>query len=181
MTFAIRESRIYLVALKEQDVLVLLKLLVRDDGSFTYPGLSRALGLSASEIHAGLKRATAAGLFNPHTRTTNHKGLLEFLVHGLKYVFVPERSGITRGIPTAHAAPPLLGLLALSADPPPVWPDPLGTVRGEGFRPLYKSAPEAARNDQQLYELLALVDAIRAGRARERDLASKILEERIAK
>jgi len=169
------------MTLKEQDVLVLLKLLVRDDGSFTYPGLARALGMSASEVHAAVKRSAAAGLFNPHTRTTNRAALLEFLVHGLRYVFVPERAGMTRGIPTAHAAPPLVSMLAPTADPPPVWPDPEGTVRGEGFSPLYKSVPEAARNDEQLYELLALVDAIRAGRSRERGLAETMLAERLAR
>lgn len=169
------------MTLKEQDVLVLLKLLVTEDRSFTYSGLSRALDLSASEVHAGLKRATTAGLFNAHKRTTKRKALLEFLVHGLKYVFVADRTGLTRGIPTAHAAPPLLGILAPSPDLPPVWPDPLGSVRGEGFQPLYKSAPKAARKDPHLYQLLALVDAIRAGRARERDLAAKMLEERLMK
>ncbi len=169
------------MTLKEQDVLVLLKLLGSEDGSFTYPGLARALDLSASQVHSGLKRATSAGLFNRSKRIINRKPLLEFLIHGLKYVFVADRSGVTRGIPTAHAAPPLLGLLAPSPDLPPVWPDPLGPVRGEGFQPLHKSAPEAARKDEQLYQLLALVDAIRAGRARERDLAAKLLEERLMK
>jgi hypothetical protein len=169
------------MTLKEQDVLVLLKLVVRDDGSFTYPGLAKALGMSASEVHAAVKRAAAAGLFNPVARTIHRAALLELLVHGLRYVFVPERGGLTRGVPTAHAAPPLVSLLAPSADPPPVWPDPHGAVRGESFAPLYRSAPEAARNDPELYELLALVDAVRAGRSRERYLAEKMLEERLAR
>jgi hypothetical protein len=170
-----------IMTLKEQDVLVLLKLLVTDDSAFTYPTLARALDLSASQVHAALKRATTAGLFNHHKRTIKRKPLLEFLIHGLKYVFVADRSGITRGMPTAHAAPPLLGRLAPSLDLPPVWPSPLGSVRGEGFQPLHKSAPEAALKDPRLYQLLALVDAIRAGRARERDLAAKLLEERLMK
>lgn len=169
------------MTLKEQDILVLLKLAVRDDAGFTYPELSRALGLSASEAHAGVKRATAAGLFNSFTRTPNRKALLELLVHGIKYVFIAERVGLSRGLPTAHAAPPLVNLLTPSPDLPPVWPDPLGTVRGEGFRPLYKSVPDAARRDQKLYEMLALVDAIRAGRVRERQLAEKILTERFSR
>ena len=38
------------------------------------------------------------------------------------------------------------------------------------LEPLYKSVPRAARADAQLYEWLALVDAVRAGRAREREL-----------
>ena len=63
---------------------------------------------------------------------------------------------------------------------PPVWPDPEGTVRGEELRPLYRSAPAAARRDPALYELLALVDAVRAGRPRERKLAVAELEARLA-
>jgi hypothetical protein len=65
-------------------------------------------------------------------------------------------------------------------DAVPVWPDPEGEVRGEELRPLYRSVPEAARRDPALYELLALVDAIRAGRARERTIAIEELKRRLA-
>ena len=34
-------------------------------------------------------------------------------------------------------------------------------------------------DDRKLYELLALFDALRIGQARERELAKKILEERL--
>jgi hypothetical protein len=66
-----------------------------------------------------------------------------------------------------------------SKEPPPVWPHPEGEVRGLEFSPLYKSAPNAARKDQKLYEWLALIDAVRGGRARERDLAIKELRSRL--
>jgi len=167
------------MTLKEQDVLVLLKLVVRGDGGFTYPELARTLGMSTSEVHAALRRASMAGLFNSAARTPNRPALLEFLIHGLKYVFVAERGGLTRGIPTGHAAPPLVGLLTTTSDPPLVWPDPNGAVRGESLKPLYRSVPRATHDDEGLRELLALVDAIRAGRARERRLAEKILTERL--
>ena len=52
-------------------------------------------------------------------------------------------------------------------------------IRGQGIAPLYESVPLAAAKDQQLYELLALVDALRVGRARERALAIGELESRI--
>ena len=39
------------------------------------------------------------------------------------------------------------------------------------FSPLYKSVPRAARRDARLYELLALVDAIRAGGGKAHDAA----------
>jgi hypothetical protein len=63
---------------------------------------------------------------------------------------------------------------------PVVWADPQGTVRGEALEPLYRSVPEAARADAQLYEWLALVDAVRSGRARERELAVAELRRRLS-
>jgi hypothetical protein len=40
---------------------------------------------------------------------------------------------------------------------------------------MHKAAPKAARKDPVLYELLALIDALRDGRVRERQLAQKEL------
>lgn len=51
-------------------------------------------------------------------------------------------------------------------EPVPVWPFEQGSRRGYGFSPLYKKVPQAALKDHELYELLALVDALREG-ARE--------------
>lgn len=169
------------MSLKSQDVLVVLKLAARPDVAWSYPRLAADLSMSASEVHASVRRATRSGLLQPDDRhTPNRKAVLEFLVHGLKYVFPAERGGFTRGLPTAHAAPPLRDQFATSDDPSPVWPDPDGTVRGEEFEPLYRSVPKAARADERLYELLALVDALRGGRARERELAVKELRARLA-
>jgi hypothetical protein len=53
-----------------------------------------------------------------------------------------------------------------------VWPDPDGEVRGQAFLPLYKSVPKAADEDEKLHELAALVDALRSGNARERNIAA---------
>ena len=136
--------------------------------------------MSASEVHAAIARAKRAGLYDEHRRSPNRKALVEFLVHGLRYVFPAERGPLTRGLPTAHAAPPLNARIRSDAQPPPVWPDAEGTVRGEELRPLYRSVPAAARRDQALYELLALGDAIRGGRARERAIAIAELEARLS-
>ncbi len=86
---------------------------------------------------------------------------------------------MTRGMPTAWAAPPLSEQIAAGDEPPPVWPDPEGEARGIAFEPLYRSAPKAAKRDRALYEMLALVDALRDGRARERQLAAKELKARL--
>lgn len=85
----------------------------------------------------------------------------------------------TAGLEPAHAAPPLKELLADASEPPPVWPHPNGTARGPSLAPLFPSAPGAALEDPALYELLALFDALRAGRAREREMATRLLEERL--
>jgi hypothetical protein len=45
--------------------------------------------------------------------------------------------------------------------------------------PLYENFALVARDDPALYELLALFDALRAGQAREREIARKLLEERL--
>ncbi len=168
--------------LKPQDVLVVLKLVAMGQQPWFYAWLAVQLGMSPSQLHAAVKRALAARLavHKGDVIVANVRNLEEFLVHGLKYVFVPERGELTRGIPTAHAAPPLDKHFALSGEPPPVWPDAKGEVRGEAFLPLYKLAPQAALSDPNLYEFLVLVDAIRGGRARERQIAISELKKRLA-
>lgn len=167
--------------LKPQDVLVALKLVSWHGQPWTYAQLAVALDTSPSQVHAAVKRGVAAQLAVGHEGriTPQWRNLAEFLVHGVRYVFVAERGEITRGIPTAYAAPPLKDLLQAGASPPPVWPHGDGEVRGVAFSPLFRSVPEAARRDPVLYELLALMDGIRGGRARERELAGQELSRRL--
>ena len=167
--------------LKPQDVVSLLKLVAIGKEDWSFSTLATALYMSPSEVHAGIHRAIAARLA---VKTTDRikpaiRNLEEFLLHGLRYVFVPDQGEITRGMPTIHAGPPLSQMLVSSGDPPPVWPDPEGNVRGQSFSPLYKSVPKAASKDRQLYELLVLTDAIRGGRSREREIAVKEIQKRL--
>jgi hypothetical protein len=60
-----------------------------------------------------------------------------------------------------------------------VWPCEFGTARGQSLKPLYVSVPSAVKNDSKLYELLALIDAIRAGRAREKEIAISELKKHL--
>lgn len=167
--------------LKPQDIVILLKLVALDSAPWSYGELAKQLGMSASEVHAAIKRCLSAHLAikQDQSITPNHRNLLEFLVHGMRYVFPPEHGELTRGMVTAYAAEPLIQYLAGSTEPPPIWPDAEGDTRGITLKPLYKSVPFAAKNDKQLYELLALVDAIRIGRARERQLAIRELTARL--
>ncbi|MBI5083447.1 MAG: hypothetical protein HZB13_02470 [Acidobacteria bacterium] len=168
--------------LRPQDVVVALKLAVLPEAEQpTYAGMAAALEMSSSEVHSAVKRAKAARLvvdLDGRLRA-DRRCLLEFLIHGVKYAFPAVRGGLTRGVPTSVAAPPLNGEFASGGEPPPVWPDAAGKMRGLEFSPLARNAPKAAKRDQELYELLALVDAIREGRARERQMAVKELTARL--
>jgi hypothetical protein len=166
--------------LKPQDVVIMVKLIAWEDSEWSYPALSHELSMSTSEVHAGVKRAVAARLMDMHRKIPIKRNLLEFLIHGVKYAYPPDRGGVTRGLPTSYAAQPLKDLIMQTDDPPPVWPDPEGQVRGYEFSPLYSSVPHACKVDPKLYEILALVDAIRDGRARETQIAVKEIQLRIS-
>jgi hypothetical protein len=165
--------------LKPQDIYIILKLVALGDVQWSYASVAGDLFMSTSEVHAGVKRTIAARLMHSQGGQPLKKALEEFLVHGVKYAFPPGHGGLTRGIPTGYAAPPLKDLIAQPNELPPVWPDPEGNIRGYEFTPLYKTVPKAALKDNRLYELLALVDAIRDGRAREREIAIKELRARL--
>jgi hypothetical protein len=165
--------------LKSQDILILLKVHTFGKIDWSYSQLAQSLGMSASEAHAAVKRSGASGLYEPSTKKIKKQALIEFLIHGLKYVFYTQPGALSRGIPTAHSAEPLKHLLAADLQDVYVWPDPEGKVRGQRIEPLYKSVPIAVQQDPQLYELLSLIDAIRVGRVREQRLASQELERRI--
>lgn len=146
--------------------------------------------MSPSHVFESVARAEAAHLlpFSPSSPMRrkllpepNRANLKEFLIHGVKYAFPVERGGPTRGIPTAEAAAPLNRYFPESFPLPPVWPcadEDERSTRGLAFSPLYKNAVTASR-DPRLYELLALLDAIREGRAREREIAIREISARI--
>jgi DNA-binding Lrp family transcriptional regulator len=163
--------------LKPQELLVLLKVSAHSERKFTFAVLAQELGMSAAEVHASVKRATAAGLVNERGRgdwSPIRPALLEFMLHGVRYAFPAEIGPVKRGVPTAHAAEPLASQLHSEADTP-VWAHPQGSARGPSVSPIYRTAPKAALADLELYRLLALLDALRMGRVRERELAAQLL------
>lgn len=102
------------------------------------------------------------------------QALAEFTLHGAKYTFPGLRLPLAVGVPTSHSAPAFAGVFAPGSTDF-VWPHPNGSVRGVGVDPLHPSVPFAAMQDEKLYELLALFDALRVGKARERNMATERL------
>lgn len=165
--------------MRPQDVLILLKLVALGDRPWRYVDLSKSLHISQSEVAEGLHRNMQARLVGPDKRVLLRSSLMEFLTHGLKYVFPIEPGAITWGMPTAHSAAPLAEEIVGEGEQY-VWPsEEVGTCRGQAIAPLYPSAIPAAQEDGALYALLALVDALRVGRAREQKLAIEALKKRI--
>lgn len=169
------------IALRPQDVVVLLRLSLDREGAPTYAALAGELKLTASEIHAGVERAVSAQLARKDA-AGRPLVLLEplrlFVQNGVRYCFPATRGEMTRGVPTSYAAPPMKALIVQPNEPIPVWPHKLGTVRGAAFYPLYPTVPEAALANPALYELLVLVDALRGGSPRERALAIAEMDKR---
>ena len=170
------------IVLRPQDLVVLLRLALTPGEVPTYATLSTELGMTASEIHGGLERAVLArlafkdGVGKP---VVVREALKLFVTQGACYAFPALRGQATRGLPTGYAAPPLKDRIVQPNEPPPVWPHKDGTVRGMAFYPLYPTVPEAAGRNPALYELLALFDAIRGGRARERALGAELITGRL--
>jgi hypothetical protein len=118
-----------------QDIALLLKLAIQDGPRLQSKDLAESLSISPSEVSKALKRCVEADLLyiaGPEKRV-NRSGLMEFLSHGLKYVFPPRRGSMVRGVLTAASAEPLKSRFLEDREPPAVWPYAEGTVRGISF------------------------------------------------
>lgn len=166
--------------LESVDVYVLLKVVcMHDSPSWQQSGMAHEIGVSPSVVNRALKKSEELKLYSPTRKRVNVRSLEDALVHGARYFLAPKRGGEVRGTRTAWAAPPLVDEIVTAEALPPVWPDPKGDARGLAVEPLHSSASRAAMHDPAFYELLALVDVLRLGGARERALAEKELHRRL--
>ncbi|MDD3687695.1 MAG: hypothetical protein PHE56_13135 [Bacteroidales bacterium] len=164
--------------MRPQDVAILLKIATLNNPSWQNKDISNSLSISPSEVSEAIKRCTFAKLLGVSGRNIHINSLKEFLVYGLKYVFPVEPGAIVRGIPTAHSASPLNSRITSNSDIY-VWQYDEGDFRGQQIEPLYKTIPKAALQDSRFYELLAIVDGLRVGRAREIAIAIEELDRRL--
>lgn len=165
------------VIMRPQDVVVLLKIIVLNGKKWGQALLAEELEMSQAEISHSLTRSQYCVLLNQSKKIVMRNALYDFIIHGIKYVFPQIPGAIVKGIPTAHSALPLSN--SIQSEEKFVWPSATGNVRGQSIIPLYPNLIKAVKKDEKLYELCALVDAIRVGKAREVELAKKELEKRI--
>lgn len=157
--------------LKPQDIVVLLKILIWQSRSWRQVDLAEEVGLSQTEVSFALNRLARSGLLDASKKRPMKLALTEFLIHGLRYVYPPELGGMGRGMATAYSHGSLAKRLVVSEGDRVVWPDPQGDVRGQILQPLYPTVTSAARKDPELHEWLALIDTVRIGPVRARNLA----------
>jgi len=165
------------IQLKPQDVVLLIKVASLNGANWKQVDLAEALELSQSEISEATKRCQYAGLLKPDGKRLMKLAVLDFLQFGLPYVFPQKPGALVRGVPTSHSAYPLSEHIA--SNEVYVWPYAKGTSRGQGILPLYPTVPKAALKDPRLHSLLALLDALRVGRAREKEIAVSYLKNAI--
>lgn len=167
--------------MRPQDILILLQLITLQGKKWTQNDLAKALKISQSEVAESLMRLKRAKLLNDETKEPVRTSLYEFLIYGIQYVFPAEPGTIVRGLPTSHSAPCFKGKIVAGNEDKYVWPYSHGKDRGIAIEPLYVTVPEIAENNPGLYVLLSLIDAIRIGKTREREIAKQELEKIILK
>jgi len=164
-------------SIRPQDVVVLVKVLLEEDLTWTQTSLARSLFMSQSEISESLSRSRYARLLYDKGRKVVRQSFMDLLEYGIPFIFPQQPGSVVRGIPTSHSASPLKEHIL--SEEHYVWPYVKGHVRGHSIQPLYYSVIQAVELDQYLYEMLALIDALRVGKIREKNLALEILKKRI--
>jgi len=169
-------------SLKPQDLAMAFKLVCLAGQKLPYAALAQAMHMSQFEAHACMARLGGARLLAEvnDVPTLVLAAFRPMVLQGAPYFFPAVRGEITMGFPTAYGVEPLKSKVLFADETPPVWPHADGPVRGSALLPLYPKLPLAAAQDPALYELLALFDALRIGQAREREMARKLLEERLS-
>ncbi len=156
--------------MRPQDIVVLLKIIVKGDGLWQNKDLAAELYISPAEITESLNRSGLAGLIDSEKKKKVYRqSLMEFLEHGLHYVFPALAGSLANGLYTAHSHPYMQSRFQSEFNY--VWSDPRGEVRGLSIEPLYKKQVGAAKLDSTLYLMLALIDVIRVGKVRETKVA----------
>lgn len=163
--------------MKPQDVVILLKIIAGGTDDWQQKPMSEALHMSQSEVSQSTYRLKYSGLLDASGKKVMRLAFMDFLQFGLVVVFPQKPGSLVRGIPTAHSAPPLNA--KIQSDELFVWPSAKGKARGQSIMPLYPSVVEAVEKDEKLYQLLAMAEALRVGKAREREISVAELKKRI--
>jgi DNA-binding transcriptional MocR family regulator len=164
--------------LSPADIYVLTGVISSDQDSRTLRDLAATLQVDHTLVHRALKRAENAGLYRATTKQVNLASFEELTIHAARFIAPAHLGGLARGVPAAWAAEPIsTAIHQADSEPPPVWPDALGAVRGQALEPVHPAAIQASQDAPELARLLSIIDSLRAGDLRVREVAATVLRD----
>jgi hypothetical protein len=165
--------------IQPSDIFVLLKVAGEEGASVR--SIAADLDLPPASVQKALSRLEGSGLVvgRGRSRRINRLAARDFLIHASRWIAPASPGAFVLGIPTAHSAEPMSSRLLSEGEPAviPVQDERLAeaAVKGRKVVPLHESVPRAVLRDPKLYKLVALVDSLRIGRARDRHIAAEEL------
>lgn len=159
--------------MRPQDIVVLIKIILLEGQEWQFQDIARAIFISPAEVSESVNRSAFAGLINHERRKVFRNAFFEFLQFGMPYVFPQAPGPMTKGMATGHSHKYFKS--SIVSNEIYVWPDPNGKDYGQAIEPLYYNQVKAAKDDNQLYEILAMLDVIRVGKNREKKVAVNYL------
>jgi hypothetical protein len=164
--------------LSSTDIYIVAGVISSDRGSWTLRGLAATLHVEHTLVHRALKRAEIAGLYTTNTRRVHLANFEELMIHAARFI-APGRLGeLVPGVPAAWAAEPISEFIhQAQSELPPVWPYALGALRGQALEPLHPAAVQASQDVPELARLLSIIDSLRAGDVRVREVAATALRD----
>lgn len=148
--------------------------LKREEGMWSPARIREVVPLPWASLHLSLSRLEAADVVRDGRV---HSLALSALLPALRYL-VPARvdlgADLVLGVPTGVSAPAFGGAIVMSV--PMVWPSERGSVLGLAVQPLHPVIPEAVLQNPGAYAVLAALDAVRTGKAREFAAGARLLE-----
>lgn len=172
------------ISLDAKDLFVVLGMafVERPPKAWTYDQLAKQVGLSVSQVHGAAQRLVLSGLLTPQgiRGAVNKKGLLDFLLHGARFVFPAVFGKPARGIKTGVSSEFFKHANLVKDGQIWVWPTSEGNDRGISLAPLHPSALKAIHHNAELHKALVYFDALRGGQARERQAAEAFFKQALA-
>lgn len=147
-----------------------------------YADLAAHMNVPASAVHTAVKRLIDARLMTSGTEGRPRilvEQTIEFICFGASYVFPAKIGPVSLGLPTGAHASPMSEVLNVSEDMKLVWASPAGSFRGESISPIHHKLPDLALQDESIYRLGVIVDSIRVGGAREKNIARDLVKSEI--
>jgi len=158
--------------MQPQDLLIALFLILEKKKTYQ-KDIADRLKISRAAVSYSVNRLIKLNLLSQDKERIMAQTILDFIKYAIHIVYPAQQGPRVKGILTGDIT--LLDNTILSDDKY-VWKSSLGHDIGQEISPLYRSAPEIAASEPALYKALQLIDIIRIGNSREKNLAFKKLQ-----